>query len=181
MDRKKLVWIFALVIGGIALVTGLVMLLRWMGERQLREISPPGIRNGVPVSDSEALSARERELRMLEETPSEEFPDPYEEIDRPVPVIDPSFFPQDTAPTPVSPSAPVQGPDSDGDGLTDLQEEQLGTDPNNPDTDGDGLTDYEEVVLYGTDPLNPDTDGDGFSDGEEVRAGYNPLGPGRLE
>lgn len=48
------------------------------------------------------------------------------------------------------------------------------------DQDGDGLTDEEEEE-YGTDPLNPDTDGDGYPDGEEVRAGYNPNGSGTLE
>ncbi|WP_420321605.1 gliding motility-associated C-terminal domain-containing protein [Flagellimonas sp.] len=34
--------------------------------------------------------------------------------------------------------------DTDGDGLTDGEENTLGTDPNDPDTDDDGLTDYEE-------------------------------------
>jgi hypothetical protein len=47
------------------------------------------------------------------------------------------------------------------------------------DTDVDGLTDNEEIE-YGTDFENPDSDGDGYKDGEEVRAGYNPLGAGRL-
>lgn len=70
--------------------------------------------------------------------------------------------------------------DTDGDGLPDVQEQALGTDPNNPDTDGDGLTDREEVVVYKTNPLNRDTDGDGYPDGEEVKNGYNPLGPGKL-
>src|SRR3989338_7812390 len=46
-------------------------------------------------------------------------------------------------------------PDSDGDGLTDVEEGTLGTDPNNPDTDGDGISDGDEVVA-GTDPLTPD-------------------------
>ena len=58
--------------------------------------------------------------------------------------------------------------DSDGDGLTDDEERQLGTDPNNPDTDGDGLTDAEEVHVYNTNPLKADTDDDGLSDGDEV-------------
>ena len=54
--------------------------------------------------------------------------------------------------------------DSDGDGLTDEEEEELGTDPTNPDTDGDGIRD--DVEAGGTtDPLNPDTDGDGLCDG----------------
>ena len=36
--------------------------------------------------------------------------------------------------------------DSDDDGLSDEQEEKLGTDPNDPDTDDDKLTDGEEVL-----------------------------------
>ncbi len=37
-----------------------------------------------------------------------------------------------------------QPTDSDGDGLTDLQEESIGSDPHNPDTDGDGIGDADE-------------------------------------
>ena len=70
--------------------------------------------------------------------------------------------------------------DSDKDGLDDVREKQLGTDPHNPDTDGDGLSDGDEVIIWKTNPLNPDTDGDGYSDGSEVFHGYNPLGPGKL-
>jgi hypothetical protein len=42
------------------------------------------------------------------------------------------------------------------------------------DTDGDGLTDVQEAIL-GTDPNNPDTDADGASDGTEAAAGTDPL------
>ncbi|RMD58856.1 hypothetical protein D6821_02545 [Candidatus Parcubacteria bacterium] len=70
--------------------------------------------------------------------------------------------------------------DSDQDGLTDVEENNLGIDPLNPDTDGDGLFDREEVRIYGTDPKNPDTDQDGYLDGQEVDAGYNPKGAGKL-
>ena len=56
--------------------------------------------------------------------------------------------------------------DSDNDGLTDDEENSLGTSPTNPDTDGDGLTDGEEVLVIddastpavpeaATDPLDP--------------------------
>lgn len=41
--------------------------------------------------------------------------------------------------------------DSDGDGLTDAEEEALGTDPSLADSDGDGVEDGEEVQ-QGTDP-----------------------------
>ncbi|TRX58907.1 Rib/alpha-like domain-containing protein [Corynebacterium hiratae] len=63
--------------------------------------------------------------------------------------------------------------DSDGDGVSDEQEEKDGTDPNNPDSDGDGLNDGEEKE-HGTDPKNPDTDGDGVNDGDEVKDGTDP-------
>ena len=59
--------------------------------------------------------------------------------------------------------------DSDGDGLFNRQEKQIGTDKKNPDTDGDGLKDGEEVNTYHTDPLKADTAGDGLNDGAEVR------------
>jgi outer membrane protein OmpA-like peptidoglycan-associated protein len=58
--------------------------------------------------------------------------------------------------------------DDDSDGLTNAQEVQLGSDPNNPDSDGDGLKDGEEVRRYKTDPLKTDSDGDGLTDGDEV-------------
>ncbi len=72
--------------------------------------------------------------------------------------------------------APTGGsPDSDGDGLSDLEERQNGTDPLLVDTDGDGLKDGEEVAQTGTDPLNGDTDGDGLSDREERTLGTNVV------
>ena len=57
---------------------------------------------------------------------------------------------------PLDPNDPG-GPNSDpdGDGLTNDEEETLGTDPNDPDTDGDGFGDGEEVNTLGSDPLDP--------------------------
>ena len=49
----------------------------------------------------------------------------------------------------------VSASDADGDGLTDAEEAQLGTDPANPDTDGDGILDGNEVVV-GSDPAAAD-------------------------
>ena len=59
-------------------------------------------------------------------------------------------------------------PDTDGDTLSDGTEINLGINPNNPDTDADNLHDNEEL-LYNTNPTNPDTDGDALSDSEEVQ------------
>jgi hypothetical protein len=65
-------------------------------------------------------------------------------------------------------TAMLAAADTDKDGLTNAQEVNLGTDPNNPDTDADGLTDGREVNETGTDPKNKDTDGDTLLDGAEV-------------
>jgi Big-like domain-containing protein/thrombospondin type 3 repeat protein len=56
--------------------------------------------------------------------------------------------------------------DSDGDGLTDIEEYNLNTHPNNTDSDGDGLTDPYELD-NSLDPNDTDTDGDGMPDGWE--------------
>lgn len=92
--------------------------------------------------------------------------------------------------------------DADGDGLTNLREYQLGTNPQNSDTDdddmpddwevkynlnptsndatndpdNDGLTNLEEYE-HGTNPRKSDTDGDGVSDGTEVEKGTDPTDP----
>ena len=79
-----------------------------------------------------------------------------------------------TASTRSSPASRRRIPD--GDGLTNLQEQTEGTDPNLGDTDGDLLSDGTEVNVHGTDPLVADTDGDGLTDGAEVNVhGSNPL------
>ena len=57
--------------------------------------------------------------------------------------------------------------DSDGDGLSNAEEAELGTDPKAADTDGDGVSDFDEVQ-GATDPLDADTDDDGFDDGREL-------------
>lgn len=86
--------------------------------------------------------------------------------------------------------------DIDGDGLTNLREQELGTDLTEADSDGDGLADGAEVSR-GTDPLVPDqspsppigggpppivanptdvdTDGDGMGDIAEGEVGTDPA------
>ncbi len=90
--------------------------------------------------------------------------------------------------------------DSDGDGLSDLQEYLNGTDPTNPDSDEDGMWDGWEVTYglnpllndatqdkdsdgvlnvqeyyRGTSPVNTDSDSDGMPDGWEMTCFFNPL------
>lgn len=71
--------------------------------------------------------------------------------------------------------------DTDGGGVNDGQERRFGTDPLDPsddgnarDTDGDGVPDVVEIAI-GTNPNAADTDGDGVPDGEEV--GPTPTTP----
>lgn len=102
---------------------------------------------------------------------------PPESVLDSVEVIPAPEAPEDPAPVSPAPPLPV---DTDGDGLSDADEELSGTDPMRTDSDTDGLSDYDEVVTYDTDPLNADTDGDSYRDGDELRNGYNPNGPGLL-
>lgn len=64
--------------------------------------------------------------------------------------------------------------DSDFDGLSAEEEQNLRTDVNNPDSDGDGILDGDEK-LYKTDPLKADSDSDGMKDGAEILRGRDPL------
>ena len=67
--------------------------------------------------------------------------------------------------------------DSDEDGISNIEEISISTNPLKSDTDKDGLTDYEEVNIYYTDPIKPDTDDDGLTDYDELVLGLDPLHP----
>lgn len=83
----------------------------------------------------------------------------------PIPTIDPT-------PTITEEPTPIPELDSDGDGIPDSVEAELGTDPNSPDSDNDGVNDSVEVMI-GLDPLSGDSDGDGLPDGQEDDDGDN--------
>ncbi|WP_437762231.1 hypothetical protein WME77_29595 [Sorangium sp. So ce764] len=65
--------------------------------------------------------------------------------------------------------------DSDGDGLVDSLEDEIGTDPNDADSDDDGVIDGDEPNFSDdhdgdglVNALDPDSDGDGLFDGTEL-------------
>jgi len=68
--------------------------------------------------------------------------------------------------------------DDDGDGMPDLYEENNGLNPvvadATGDLDGDGLTNLQELQLT-SDPQKADTDGDGLEDGYEIANDLNPV------
>lgn len=77
--------------------------------------------------------------------------------------------------------------DPDRDGLANLEEQKLGTDPNNPDSDGDGLSDGDEVHIFGGNPLNIRTaENKDYTDADDARGGFDstnkgePMKPDRI-
>ena len=84
-----------------------------------------------------------------------------------------------TAPTTAGQTTTTMPTDSDGDGLTDVDETgTYGTDPNNPDSEGDHVMDGAEILVHGTDPLDNDSDDDGLTDGDEIDiTNSNPTDP----
>ncbi|WP_271629720.1 VWA domain-containing protein [Caldicellulosiruptor sp. DIB 104C] len=64
--------------------------------------------------------------------------------------------------------------DSDNDGLSDAEEDELGTKINLADTDKDGLTDGNEISM-GYSPLHKNYDGDSYPDKQEFEKGLDPY------
>jgi hypothetical protein len=64
--------------------------------------------------------------------------------------------------------------DSDGDGLSNVEELDLGTDPYLADTNQDGVPDGASVGV-GIDPVSVDLDGDGLTNAQEGALGTDPL------
>lgn len=64
--------------------------------------------------------------------------------------------------------------DPDKDGLTNKEEFEIGTDPNNPDSDSDGIADGDEHHIFNSDPLISRTYRDGqYNDADFVKGGYD--------
>jgi len=79
------------------------------------------------------------------------------------------YFPNCTDPKICGDSA-----DPDRDGLQNLQEYQLGTDPNNPDSDQDGLADGDETAVFMSQPSNSHSAGDPkYNDADYIKGGYD--------
>ena len=70
--------------------------------------------------------------------------------------------------------------DSDGDGLTNIEEQKNGTMCDVSDSDGDGLFDKDEID-NGSNPASYDGDEDGISDDLELKLGLNPNDPADAE
>lgn len=79
----------------------------------------------------------------------------------------------------VTASSALMTLDTDGDGLTDDEEAEVGTNAREVDSDFDGLSDGDEVKTYKTNPMLRDTDSGSVADGHEViEDGTDPLTEG---
>lgn len=68
----------------------------------------------------------------------------------------------------------ADGSDPDRDGLTNLEEYNTKTDPNNSDSDADGLSDGDEVHVFGGSPLTDRTNSaEDYKDADYAKGGYD--------
>lgn len=132
------------------------------GDEVVLGTDPNDPNNGAPAADAETTT---EEPAVADEAvaPVEETAAPVEEA----PAIE-------EAPVVEEPPVAATPGDTDGDGLEDAIEFELGTDPYSVDTDQDGLTDGDEYYIFATGTLNPDSDGDGILDGDEAAQGTDP-------
>lgn len=154
MQKKFIVLLLGVVLLLIVIIFGVQFALRFFAP------APASVTAPATLQPTEAL---------VPEAPAPETPSTEEEAVPEQPT-------EQTTPT----TEEAGGADTDSDGLTDSEEQTLGTNITLTDTDGDELSDREEFRVFGTDPLKPDTDGDTYLDGAEVKNGYNPKGEGTL-
>jgi autotransporter-associated beta strand protein len=127
----------------------------------------PAHRSGTIGSIGGTLQVNGNNLEFTTDQDGDGLPDTYELANT-----------EPASPTALDPAADLENGGA-GDGLTNLQEYLLGTNPNNPDTDADGLLDGVETrtgvwvsaANTGTNPLVPDSDGDTLRDGAESNTG----------
>ncbi|MFH1713266.1 MAG: thrombospondin type 3 repeat-containing protein [Candidatus Jacksonbacteria bacterium] len=159
ISRKVLIFILS------AVLIAFLIIASYLVYRIIKARNNTVVYNeSIPVSQPET---QEIPAQIEEET--EPQPEPIAEPEPTIPQPPPEPEPEPTAPL-----------DSDGDGLTDLLELEIGSNPQVIDTDLDGLDDYSEVKVYGSNPVKRDTDGDGYDDGTEVENGYSPIGSEKL-
>jgi hypothetical protein len=108
-------------------------------------------------------------------------PQTYNELIAPPPVADPDVTtPADWleryfgASTCTVKTSCGDSADPDRDGLTNKEEFELGTDPNNPDSDSDGIADGDEYHIFSSEPLMSKTYRDGpYNDADFVKGGFD--------
>ena len=76
---------------------------------------------------------------------------------------------------PVATSLDDDGAGDVGGGGGAMIDPRILDEPNGEDSDGDGISDLDETDIFGTDPQLADTDGDGVNDGLENQNGLDPL------
>ncbi len=175
--RKVIVFLLAALIVAL-LGVGAYLVYRIIKTRDNVDIVNQPIENGrrlAPLEENETETP-ENETTTPPISSEEEVPEEEGGEEEPT-VLEED---EETEESETPPAPPTQTVDTDSDGLTDLEELEIGSNPRFVDTDMDGLDDYSEVRIYYSDPVRRDTDGDGYDDGFEVQNGYSPIGPGKL-
>lgn len=165
------------VLAGLLIMGGTVW---WLRARSVSQLAQLEVVSPVAIVPSNPSSSSSTQFAASSSAPLPPVTIPYFSPDRTFPrFVSSSVGSPPSVPKPPSVNEEGGVTDTDGDGLTNDQENQAGTNPAVQDTDGDTLSDGDEVKKYRTDPLKADSDGDGYTDAQEIKNGYNPLGTGK--
>lgn len=143
MERRTTI-ILGIAVGVLLLggIVGAVMFRRAALEREAEGITPSGPTGSVTQPGGTTSPGGALQPGTSPDEPKRDAPPP-----------DAVAMPGDYPESPPSAIPPQLNPvDSDGDGLSNADEQQMGTDPLNPDSDDDGVSDGNEVVIFKTDP-----------------------------
>ncbi len=163
-QKKK---VFIILAGAVAAAAVIAAALWLLAGRNCKVSFDPGCSAGVQAPDTQVIAKGETAAE-----PEEPFREDYVFLgwytkNRPSRPFDFGTPIQRSIKLTAKWADPEDKEDSDGDGLPDSVEKQIGTDADEKDTDGERLSDYTEFVVLGLDPLSEDTDGDGVKDGKE--------------
>jgi hypothetical protein len=171
IDQSKKIGILILSLGSLLLIVGVYLGYVYLIKPGYTNIG--NVPNGSQLAqDNDQNKQRENQNNQQDKDAGNDFQDEEDDI-----IYDPAFD-DDPLPSQSTSTVDIETGTTTTIDFSD-EEDENGEFKTAADSDGDGLTDLEEL-LFDTNPNAPDSDGDGYDDLTEVKNLYNPAGSGKI-